>query len=122
MPYKSRDNRLKYMARRYRSIAPKVRLYGKEYGRAYRESLRADMITAYGGSCVFCGENDAMVLVLDHINDDGKLDTKSNGKRCVGVPLYARLKKLNWPRDRYQLLCANCNMRKECLRRQRDRE
>jgi len=79
-----------------------------------RDALRSEMVRAYGGACTFCNENDPIVLVLDHINDDGAEDRR-NGH--WGEPAFRRLKKAGWPRDRLQLLCHNCNARKEFKRR-----
>jgi hypothetical protein len=82
------------------------------------EDIRAEMVAAYGGKCLHCGENDPIVLLLDHINDDAKLDKKRHGHHG-GWIMYRRLRKIGWPKDRYQLLCHNCNYRKEIERRKR---
>lgn len=81
-----------------------------------RAELRKAMVEAYGGQCKLCGETDILVLVLDHINDDGSEDRKKNGHKG-GAPFYARLKKQGWPSESLQLLCCNCNARKEMKRR-----
>jgi hypothetical protein len=82
------------------------------------EEIRTEMVAAYGGFCVQCGESDPIVLLLDHIRDDAKLDKRKNGHHG-GWMMYRQLKKLGWPKDRYQLLCHNCNYRKEYERRKR---
>ena len=84
--------------------------------RAYRLQLKLEMIKAYGGKCKFCGEKDPDVLVLDHINDDGNLDRKANGHKG-GANMYVKLRNKGWPQGYLQLLCANCNVRKEMKRR-----
>ena len=86
----------------------------------WADSIRTEMVTAYGGKCQHCGESDPIVLLLDHINDDAKLDKKRHGHHG-GWMMYRRLRKLGWPKDRYQLLCHNCNYRKELERRKRKR-
>jgi hypothetical protein len=81
----------------------------------YNKSLREEMIQAYGGCCVRCGETDCVVLVLDHINDDGKVKrTLHNGAQSE----VRYLRKQGWPKGEHQLLCYNCNARKEYARRQ----
>lgn len=74
------------------------------------------MVNAYGGKCIECGEKDFIILVLDHINNDGKKDSKW-GKRLGGFKFYQFLKRNNWPKLGLQLLCHNCNFRKEYIRR-----
>lgn len=92
---------------------------GSQYPREkqYRKRLRQEMVQAYGGVCIGCGEKDHIVLVLDHKNDDAQIDRLQNGHKG-GYRLYAYLRKLGWPKDHHQLLCHNCNFRKEYYRRQ----
>ncbi len=72
-----------------------------------RIRLRAEMVLAYGGKCSCCGEDELLFLELDHINNNGAEDRKKG--HGAGVKLYGRLKKEDWPKDNYQLLCSNCN-------------
>lgn len=81
----------------------------------YRDKLKQEMVRQFGGVCLSCGEEDYIVLVLDHIYDDGCIDRKQGLEG--GHKLYQRLKKAGWPKDRHQLLCHNCNFRKEYRRR-----
>jgi len=76
---------------------------------AYRARLRAEMIAAYGGKCACCNEAQPKFLQLDHVFNDGAKDRVVNK---TATKLWARLKKKGWPKDRYQLLCANCNFGK----------
>jgi hypothetical protein len=85
-------------------------------GQKYRDTLKADMVNAYGGKCLHCGIDDIEVLVLDHIFDDAQEDRAKNN-HSGGVHMYAKLRKLGWPKDKYQLLCHNCNYKKELNRR-----
>lgn len=73
----------------------------------YTRKVKAEMVEAYGGKCVCCGESNPVLLALDHINGNGQSDRAMNGR---GRVMYARLKKLGYPRDEYRLLCHNCNM------------
>jgi len=80
--------------------------------------LNLEMIHAYGNKCRGCGESDPNALTLDHIFDDGarerrELSGSSTGREGgAGIKVIQKLKKLGWPQDRYQLLCASCQLRK----------
>lgn len=90
------------------------------YGVRQRDNLKNEMIAAYGGCCKNCGITDPIVLTLDHINDDAFVEIEKYGKnKRGGIVHYARLKKEGWPSDRFQLLCFNCNARKENERRRK---
>lgn len=79
-----------------------------------RKKLRIDTIIEYGGRCNHCGIDDFEVLDIDHINNDGAFDRKKN---IFAYNLYRKLKKERFPKDRHQLLCKNCNWKKEIARR-----
>lgn len=88
------------------------------YAAQYRDGIKAEMVEAYGGSCKHCGESDPLVLALDHIHDDSHVEKEYfNGGSRGGAKLYAELKKQGWPKERFQLLCFNCNAKKEHKRR-----
>lgn len=80
-------------------------LYNSEWTR----KKRLDLICKLGGRCCFCGEKDPIVLDFDHINDDG-----AKHRRHRRVSLQETEKQI----ERFQLLCKNCNWRKEYWRRQ----
>jgi hypothetical protein len=69
-------------------------------------SRRAEVLAAYGGACACCGETIPEFLAVDHIHEDG-----SEHRKAIGGTgrLYEWLKKNNFPKDRFQLLCWNCN-------------
>lgn len=71
----------------------------------------------YGNCCNVCGEKDPLVLQIDHVKDNGKDHIDSKGRRITGNQLYSQIIKNDYPDGEYQLLCANCNARKEWLRR-----
>lgn len=79
-----------------------------------RVKLRIDMIIEYGGKCVRCTVSDIDLLDIDHINNNGAEHRKID---LFGYNLYRLLKKQGYPKDDYQLLCKNCNWKKEILRR-----
>lgn len=71
-----------------------------------RAELKQEVIKEYGGACNVCGATDHEFLCVDHIYNDGKEERKEKG---TGDKFYRWLKDNNFPKDRYQLLCFNCN-------------
>lgn len=80
------------------------------------KKLRYDVVTAYGGKCCNCGISDFDVLDIDHIKNNGAIHRKAG---MNSKPLYYFLKKNNYPKDEYQLLCRNCNWKKEIERKRK---
>jgi hypothetical protein len=88
----------------------------REKSLAHYRNLRMEMIEAYGGQCVCCGENIAVFLTLDHVNNDGhehrkRLNKGKNNQSSVMV--WHELKRAGWPKEGFQLLCYNCNCGKD---------
>ena len=82
----------------------------------YYLPLKTEVMAYYSQStppeCVRCGISDIEVLQLDHIDNNGGGRNRSIG----GWRLYQRLKDEGYP-ENYQVLCANCNLKKELERR-----
>jgi hypothetical protein len=74
-------------------------------------ALKDAVIAGYGGACSCCGESIREFLTIDHIHNDGAQHRRS--EKAVGAPLYRRLIGDGFPRDRFQLLCFNCNCGKQ---------
>ena len=80
--------------------------------------LNLEMIHAYGNKCRGCGESDPNALTLDHIFNDGAQERRelraspTSRSGSTNIRIMRKLKKLGWPQDRYQLLCASCQLRK----------
>ena len=92
-----------------------------EYDRMkHKEHLgnkRRKIISAYGGMCVCCGEDEAIFLTIDHIFNDGakhRAELFGYNKSRIGgvVKFYNFLIANNFPKDRFQILCYNCNCAK----------
>ena len=71
--------------------------------------VKSQMIAAYGGKCVCCGETEPAFLTIDHVNRDRREHLQREGLSTAGVSLYRRLRAQGWPKDGLRLLCMNCN-------------
>jgi hypothetical protein len=85
--------------------------YAKVKTKEHRRRLREELLAAYGGCCTCCGEARFEFLAIDHINGDGARERSRNGG-LVGERMARWLRANGYPRDRYQLLCHNCNFAK----------
>ena len=70
-------------------------------------ALRREMLMAYGGACSCCGESEFSFLTLEHIYHDGKAHRQAVGGQLRTI--WNQLKREGWPKDRYTILCMNCN-------------
>src|SRR5438552_2080954 len=70
-----------------------------------RTRKRLKFFEEYGGKCACCGESNPYFLTLDHIY--GKTSCKESGDVSIRKAMSE-----GWPKDRYQILCFNCNMSK----------
>ena len=84
----------------------------------YRDKIKMEGLSIYSNGeikCKQCGETDIDVLCLDHIENNGADHRKELGiaaRGRNGSNTYETLKKAGWPPG-LQVLCANCNMRKQ---------
>lgn len=74
--------------------------------------IRLEAIEAYGGKCSCCGHEDITVLCFDHINGGGNAERRIDNVVQDVVKLAYRLKREGYPKDKFQLLCRNCNWAK----------
>lgn len=70
--------------------------------------LKREIVDAYGGKCECCEESTIEFLTIDHINGDGAEHRRKIGGK--GRRIYAEIKREGFPKDRYRLLCLNCNI------------
>lgn len=105
-PKRTKEQKAAYMREYYQRRKAELDTYTAEW----RERKRVQLIQQLGGKCGKCGESDPIVLDFDHINDDGAEHRRATRKRNV-VFLVAD------PERQFQLLCKNCNWRKEYARR-----
>lgn len=90
-------------------LPPQWKAEHPEYGRAYLQKLRGELIAGYGGKCACCGESRYEFMALDHIHN-GRGNPADRTE--TGVVLWNRLKREGWPVGEFQILCHNCNMAK----------
>jgi hypothetical protein len=98
--------------RRWNAAHPEQR---KAAGKKERDSLRLQVLVAYGGRCACCGESRAALLAIDHV---GGLPPE--GRSHAGPYLFYRWLRRNGFPPGFQVLCFNCNHAKgpgpgECL-------
>lgn len=85
----------------------------KEYGRLQRRKWRQQVLEGLGGvhpCCIECGESDQDMLTIDHINNDGVEHRKLIGRSSDR--LHREIIKEGFPKDKYQILCANHQLKK----------
>lgn len=94
---------------RKQSLAKRLRRHEhyKALTRARCAAIKQEMIDMYGSSCACCGEHRKEFLSIEHIGGGGKAHRRIVG--AGGVHMYRDLKRRGWPKDKYELLCMNCN-------------
>ena len=87
-----------------------------EYRKQLDRNVKIEVLTHYSNSdlpiCGRCGIKDVDVLCIDHINGGGN---KQNP--VVRSHLYRWLRNNSYPKG-FQVLCANCNLKKRILEKQ----
>lgn len=74
----------------------------------HSRALRKSILENYGGACACCGESREIFIALDHINGGGTKEAERMGSGGV----YRKVRDAGFPKDKYQLLCHNCNWAK----------
>lgn len=100
---KNNHERVREIERRYFEKNREERLRKM---REYHAKLKTMVFEAYGHKCACCGEEKREFLCIDHKNGGGTKERKLLGSR----PLLRQIVKGNFPKEKYQLLCHNCNM------------
>lgn len=85
-------------------------------GMAYSIS-KETVITLLGNQCVKCGFSDIDCLVIDHVSGDGSIERGRFNRDQIRKLIYLAFEyniteAIEIIRRRYQILCANCNMKK----------
>lgn len=102
----------------YSKNRERLNAYSRTYHKKNRESqiakmrtrsrkLREEIIQKLGGKCACCGEKAYEFLTLDHIQGGGhKHRMACSSSRTT---IYWEVKMNGFPKDRYRILCWNCN-------------
>jgi len=107
-PERMEKHRLREAARKLRpEVAAYRKAYEKEREPRLTKRLKREVILAYGGKCMCCGEREIEFLTIDHINGHGKEDRAQHG---TGNQFYRHLRQEH--PDHVQVLCFNCNWAK----------
>ena len=80
-----------------------------DYNNELRKKIKNEVLAIYGNACACCKCTVKEFLTIDHIDGRGALHRKLTGR---GTNFYSWLKKNNYPKDNYQILCFNCNFAK----------
>ena len=94
-----------------RAYSKQYYLEHKQESRERRQRFKLEVLSHYSGvipCCARCGITDLDVLCLDHKNNGGHQHRQQIGG---GGKFYTWIKANNFP-DGFQVLCANCNMKK----------
>ena len=107
-----KKNREKILAGQTKNRGKAENRYQLRARRYHRFKIQA--LKMYGGEepkCAWCGENRYECLQIDHINDDGYKDRRIAKSSIGGGENFFRwlIKQPHQP-DKYQVLCANCNV------------
>jgi hypothetical protein len=88
--------------------------------RKNHDKVKSTLFKLLGGKCNWrgCSITDFDMLTLDHVRNDGAKQRVRHVTRVMEI--YRRALKEKAPRSKYQLLCANHNLKKE-IERQRAR-
>lgn len=79
--------------------------YDLTYMKERAAKMRMQVINAYGGACVCCGESELPFLTVEHVNGGGRAHRKEVGGSSS---LYRNIIQQGFP-DKFTILCMNCN-------------
>ena len=79
-----------------------------EYCRNWRYKKKEELIDFLGGKCARCGLDDRRILQIDHKDGSGALEIR-RAKRTWSRYLKLLKEDPNSFKERFQLLCPNCN-------------
>ena len=114
--HRAKDPGYKERARQY----AKTRAARRDELVQLRKLAVVNVLTNGEGTCRWCGQGDIDVLCVDHIDNSGAAHRKAQ-RGLTGDSMYKWLVRNGYPSG-YQILCFNCNTKKELLYRRSLRE
>ena len=102
MPFAKIETRRAYHRKYQNTWRVTHKVEARNWCKRWRQRMRIDLIQKMGGKCIKCGFSDWRTLQIDHVNSDGFKEPK-------GGWLQYRKKVLADKKNKYQLLCSNCN-------------
>jgi 5-methylcytosine-specific restriction endonuclease McrA len=88
------------------------KIYQRGYGLGRYSGLQYAVFLLLGGKCANCGNTDKTVLQIDHTKNNGAVHRKSLGTKGGPAMLVDICKSFRHFSKDYQLLCANCHVKK----------
>ena len=90
------------------SAKERRRLNKRKWRQANRGRDKSKIFDALGRKCSCCGESHMAFLTVDHTNGDGAEHKRKLGSRS-GLGMYRDIVRQGIPKDRFRILCMNCN-------------
>lgn len=90
----------------------KQKIQSRKQRKKIREQVYAGLSDNKTPCCAVCGEFDMDMLTIDHVKDDGADHRRILGSSDMAGNLYRTIIKENYPKDKYQILCANHQFKK----------
>ena len=111
--YKMNRTKVIQQQKEYLKANPKAKQRKNDLDRERALRAKRTIYGVLGGAkCVHCGyDKDIRALQLDHINGGGRKDRNDN--RSTTKILRIHRDNLDSLKDKYQILCANCNFIKK---------
>ena len=127
--YSHREKMLELHKLYYQAHKEDLKKKAREYRKTHRHlvnawrknrivKLKQEIFELLGNKCANCGFNDVDCLQIDHVNGGGNQERK-RFRRHQEQYLTHVLKQIQNGSKDYQLLCANCNIKKEKEKKRR---
>lgn len=76
----------------------------------HRQGLKQQVVVLLGGKCSCCGETELAFLSVEHVGRWGAQHRRNDGWKARGAELYRRIINGLYPKDKFDVLCMNCQI------------